>query len=134
MQFFWHVCSNFHWSYIVNINNTSEMGTNFSSLNCSKNKKRKKGKKVWYKLWFTYVIYCLRDNRTVHFSVCLLFPGCTWGLFLKTLSPAFIVFLLIFWKDLYIIIHASSDNNSSYKIRTHIFLIDWSYMFIFVLI
>lgn len=106
---------------ILWINNTFEMGTNFSSLNCSKNKKRKKGKKVWL-LWFTYVIYCLRDNRTVHFSVCLLFPGCTWGLSLKrmyqtkTLSPAFIVFLLIFWKDLYIIIiHASSDNNSSYK-------------------
>lgn len=104
---------------ILWINNTFEMGTNFSSLNCSKNKKRKKGKKVWL-LWFTYVIYCLRDNRTVHFSVCLLFPGCTWGLFLKTLSPAFIVFLLIFWKDLYIIIHASSNNIQAMKLE-HIF-------------
>lgn len=57
-------------------------------------------------LYTSAYVCCSLDAREVYFYSAYQ---------TKTLSPAFIVFLLIFWKDLYIIIHASSDNNSSYK-------------------
>lgn len=49
-----------------------------------------------------YVIYCLRDNRTVHFDQRMFAVPWMHVRFIfkayqtKTLSPAFIVFLLIF--------------------------------------